>query len=197
MFRRLLPIAALLLPPCLFASNACPISDEAATAALSKDLAKYKGVTVHIDDCIAHIDGQVERLSDAWDIEKKLRKHDWLAGVTNYLTVVGPMVDDYTLRSKIAHELNWEGNTEIWSPLAVGVNRGVVSLHGVVRDSMMLDSVLYTVGSTKGVREIVSQVQIEPLLNISNVVEWTPRVFIYGVSYVGPMDPDVWYPRGR
>jgi hypothetical protein len=193
MIRRHLVFAGIFLfAQVLAASPLCSVPDSAAYSALNRELAKYKNVTVQIDDCIGHLSGHVDRLSDSWDIERKLRKHQWLAGVQNHLTVGGPVVEDGKLRATIAHELNWEGNAEIWYPISVAVNSGIVSLKGTVPDSMMLGTVLYTVASTKGVREIDSGIRVDSLLNIEDLVQWTPRTVIYGAPYVGPMDPDAW-----
>jgi osmotically-inducible protein OsmY len=198
MTRRFVIVAGIFLFAQILAANPlCSMPDSAADAALNRELAKDKNVTVEIDDCIVHLNGQVNRLSDAWDIEHQLRRHAWVAGVQSYLSVGGPVIEDGKLRATIAHELNWESNAEIWYPIAVGVKSGVVSLGGTVSNSMMLDSVLHTVASTKGVREIASSISVDPLLNIEDIVQWTPRSIIYETPYVGPMDPDLWSRRDK
>jgi osmotically-inducible protein OsmY len=174
------------LVPTLGVAQRCLAPDG---AALQKDVAKYKNITVTVDDCIVQLNGQVNRLSDSWDVENKFHKVGWSAGVTNYLSVVGPMVDDTKLRKNVAAMVNDEGYSDLRSPLGIAVQRGVVTLNGREPNPMLLDSMLYAVASVKGVRGIVSNVHVDPLLNVDELVEWTPRTTILWNNYVGPMFP--------
>jgi osmotically-inducible protein OsmY len=174
------------LVPTLVAAQGCLAPD---AEALRKDVAKYKNITVTVDDCIVQLNGQVNRLSDAWDVERKFRNFPWAAGVTNYLSVAGPVVDDAKLRRNVVGMINEEGYSDLRSPLGIGVRGGVVTLNGVEPNPMLLDSMLYAVASVRGVRVIVSNVQVDPLLNINELVEWTPRTVILWNNYVGPIYP--------
>src|SRR5580658_6405026 len=72
-----------------------------AAAQLQKDVAKYKTVTVTVDDCIVQLNGQVTRLSESWDVERKFRASAWASGVANYLSIAAPVVDDTKLRKNV------------------------------------------------------------------------------------------------
>ena len=174
------------LVPTLGVAQACVVPD---AAALRKDVAKYKNITLTVDDCIVQLNGQVNRLSDSLDVERKLRKLPWAAGVANYLSVAGPTLDDSKLRKNVLDMVNGQGYNDLRSPLGIGVQKGEVTLTGVEPNPMLLDSLLYAVASVKGVKGMVSNVQVDPLLNIDELVEWTPRTVILRNTYVGPMYP--------
>src|ERR1035438_5518576 len=99
-----------------FAAQPCVVPD---AAALSKDVAKYKTVTVTVDDCIVQLNGSVGRLSQSWDVERKFRKDSWSSGVANYLTVVTPTVNDNNLRRSVNRMLRYPGNNDLRSPLGL------------------------------------------------------------------------------
>lgn len=170
----------------LAAAPACVVPD---AAALSKDVAKYKTITVTVDDCIVQLNGSVGRLSQSWDVERKFRKDAWSSGVANYLTVVTPTVNDNNLRRSVNRMLRYPGNNDLRSPFGFQVNSGVVTMTGGSADPMMLDTVLYAVASIKGVRGVVSAVQFDPLLNIDSIAKWTPKTVLLPDIHPGPMVP--------
>jgi hypothetical protein len=183
---RLLVLAGILsFAQAAFAAQPCVVPD---AAELSKDVAKYKTVTVTVDDCIVQLNGNVGRLSESWDVERKFRKASWSSGVANYLTVVSPTVKDDNLRRSVNRTLRYPGNNDLRSPYGFQVQSGVVTMNGGASNPMMLDTVLYAVASIKGVRSVVSNVHLDPLLNIDSIVQWTPKTVIYPTAYIGPMD---------
>ena len=105
------------------AAQACVVPD---AAALSKDVAKYKTITVTVDDCIVQLHGHVGRLSQSWDVERKFRKDSWSSGVANYLTVVTPTVNDNNLRRSVNRMLRYPGNNDPRSPFGFQIGRAHV-----------------------------------------------------------------------
>jgi osmotically-inducible protein OsmY len=168
------------------AAQACVVPD---AAALSKDVAKYKTVAVTVDDCIVQLNGHVDRLSQSWDVERKFRKDAWSSGVANYLTVITRTVDDKNLRRSVNRMLRYPGNNDLRSPFGFQVQSGVVTMTGGSADPMMLDTVLYAVASIKGVRGVVSAVQLDPSLNIDDIVQWTPKTVLRPATQPGPIYP--------
>jgi hypothetical protein len=167
-------------------AQACVVPD---AAALSKDVAKYKTVTVTVDDCIVQLNGHVGKLSESWDVERKFRKDAWSSGVTNYLTVVTPAVTDQNLRRSVNRMLRFPGNNDLRWPFGFQVHSGVVTMTGGSADPMMLDTTLYAIASIKGVRGVVSAVQLDPLLNIDSIVQWTPKTVLLPVVQPGSLNP--------
>ena len=164
----------------------CVVPD---AAALSKDVAKYKHITVTVDDCIVQLNGQVSRLSRSWDVERKFRKAKWASGVSNNLTVNGPIVNDKNLQRSVNRMLRLPGNNDSRSPIGSQVHDGVVTMVGGTSNPMMLDTACYAIASIKGVRSIVSAVQLDPLVNIEEILQWTPKTVIRPDASAGPMVP--------
>src|SRR5258708_23549896 len=99
MFRKALGFAGLL---CASSVWACVgPTNTAIENGLSRDLAKYRTVTVTVDDCVAVLSGRVERLSDKLAAARHANKYGALTGVVNHINVVVPLVDDQTLVSDV------------------------------------------------------------------------------------------------
>ncbi len=173
---------ALLVPT----AQACTVPD---AAALSKDVAKYKTVVVTVDVCIVQLNGHVDQLSHSWDIERKFRKDAWSSGVANRLVVVAAIVTDQNLRRSVNRMLREPGNNDLRSPFGFQIQNGVVTVTGASGDPMMLDTTLYAIASIKGVRGVVSNVQFSSLVNIDDVIQWTPKTVFLPAPQPGPIYP--------
>ncbi|GEM_PF-3119770 len=184
---RLLALAAIIV----FAATAAFAQRCSApeAASLEKDVAKYKTVTVSVDDCVVTLSGSVNKLSDAWDIENKFRKYPWASRVANYITVIGGPTDDDKVRKDVAWTIAENGYSNLYAPLTIMVYRGQVTLAGGEPNPMILDDMLYSVAGVKGVHSIVSNVTMDAGLNIADSTHWTPRTTFFWPSYVGPIYP--------
>jgi osmotically-inducible protein OsmY len=160
-------------------------TNTAIAGALTKDLSKYKTVTVVVDDCVAVLSGQVERLSDKLTVARKAHKYEALDSVVNHIAVVTPMVDDQTLVQDVSRVL-WrdrERNFNLVS-FAVIAHDGEVTVSGLAYGPMPRDDALTLVASVRGVREILDRIEISPVASLYPYLS-DPHARIYGSDCAG------------
>ena len=183
MFRKSVGLAVLF---CASSVWACSGPTNAAIAgALTKDLSKYKTVTFTVDDCVAVLSGQVDRLSDKLAVERKARKYGALNAVVNHIAVQTPVISDDTLVQHISQTL-WgdrERNFNLPS-FAVVAHDGQVTVSGLAYSPMQRDDALTLVASIRGVREIVDRIEISPLASLYPYLS-DPHARLYGSDCAG------------
>lgn len=141
-------------------------TDLAVQTSLQEKLAKkYPDVRVTVDDRAATLTGTVQKYLDKVDAEKKARKYTALVHVTNRIAVAGPVVSDAELQAKLSKMLSadrpFQGN--VFDAYFIAVKDGVVTLGGYAHNQFARDSALGIVESEKGVKGVVSSVEILPL----------------------------------
>src|SRR5258708_801460 len=167
-------------------------TNDAVKGALSKDLAKYPGITVAVDDCVATLNGTVDRFTDKQSAERKARHYGALTSVVNRIGVGGPNVPDQELAKKLATELAYDrtsqGNVFDW--FTVDVRSGVVTVAGYAHNPMARDSALGIVDTAKGVKDVHNQIEVLPLSGFDDQIRIQAARRIYGgSSFIGSMDP--------
>jgi hyperosmotically inducible protein len=180
-----------------------PTNDEA-QARLAKDLAKYPGITVKVDDCMATLSGTVDRYTDKLAAYHKAHSFGALAGVVNNITVAGTTVPDEELSKKLTRALAYDHSmTDHFSVLdflttenafdwfKVEVKSGVVTLTGFAHNPMTHDSAAAIVDSEKGVKDVVDEVRELPVSITDDHIrlEAYRRIYYGGSSFIGSGDP--------
>jgi hyperosmotically inducible periplasmic protein len=167
-------------------------TNEAVRASLAKDLAKYPGVTVKVDDCMATLSGTVDRYTDKMSAAHKARSYGALSSIVNNINVGGSTVPDDQLASKLTKSLAYDrtmmGNVFDW--FTVSVNQGAVTIGGYAHNPMAHDSALGIVETTNGVKDVVDKVEVLPLSSFDDQIRMAAARRIYGgTSFLGSMDP--------
>ena len=157
-------------------------------ARLSKDLAKYKTVTVSVDDCVATLSGQADSMSDKLAALRKARKYGALNAVVNKIAVMVLDVDDQTLTRDVSRALfrDRERNFNLVS-FVVSAHNGEVTVSGLAYDTMHRDDALTLVASIRGVREILDQIQVSPIASLYPYLSNQHSV-IYGSDCAGTIE---------
>ena len=180
-----------------------PPTNDAIQASLSKDLAKYPGVSVKVDDCMATLSGSVDRYTDKLAAYHKAHSFGALTGVVNNIVVTGPVVPDEELAKKLARALAYDRSiTDHFSVLdflteenafdwfRVDVHHGAVTLTGYAHNPMAHDSALALVDFEKGVKDVVDQVEVLPVSMLDDDIRLEAFRRIYsGSSFIGSSDP--------
>ena len=170
---------------------AAPTND-AVKAALSKDLSKYPGITVKVEDCVATLSGAVDRYTDKQSAGRKARSYGALNKVVNSITVGGPSVADDELANKLARSLAYDrsmqGNVFDW--FTVSSENGAVTVAGYAHNPVARDSALGLVGATAGVKDVVNKIEVLPLSTFDDQIRLAAVRRIYGgSSFIGSLDP--------
>src|SRR5437667_6622908 len=120
----------------------------------SKD--KWKGITASTDDGIVTLHGSVKLLVDKLEAGKKADKVEHAQGDRNHVEVESN-VSDEQLRQQLSDKLRYDrvGYGIAFNAISAGVQNGVVTLGGDVRDYPARDSALAIAETTPGVKEVV------------------------------------------
>lgn len=157
------------------------IQQDATKTLQSKD--KWKGITPSTEDAIVTLQGNAKLLIDKLDAAKKLNKLDHVQGVRNHVEVEGN-VSDQQLQEQLSDKLRYDrvgmGNT--FNAFGLKVQNGVVTLEGDVRDYPARDSALAIVETTRGVKDVVDNVNVLPTSPMDDDIRIRVARAIYGNS---------------
>lgn len=146
---------------------------------LSKD--RYKGVTVQVQNGDVRLTGTVEKLYDKMQLEHKISRIKGVDGVHDHVQVAGD-VSDEQLRQQLADKLRYDrvGYGAVWNAINLGVENGIVTLSGTVRNPVDKDSAIAIVENTKGVKGINDELDVAPASPFDDDIRLRVAQAIYG-----------------
>ena len=129
---------------------------------LSSD-SKLQNVHAVTEDGIVTLAGSVKLYMDKLDAEKRVRSIKHVAGVRNLIEPETTVPDDVLLQ-KLAQKLSYDriGYGIMFNNLKLGVQNGVVTIAGDVRDYPARDSALAIVATEPGVKDVIDQINVLP-----------------------------------
>jgi osmotically-inducible protein OsmY len=121
-------------------------------------------VKASVEDGIVTLTGTVDLYQRKLDAAKLARKTASVQGVRNLITVAGPNVPDAELEQKLARKLRYVrvGYDNTFDYFALGVKDGVVTVEGQDRTGVGRDEALADIANMPGVKDVVSNISIEP-----------------------------------
>jgi hyperosmotically inducible periplasmic protein len=161
-------LAAGLLSATLFAQPAASTRyDNQIQTTVSQKLAaksQFGAVQSSVEDGIVTLTGTVDLYQRKLDAAKLARKTASAQGVRNLITVAGPNVPDEQLEQKLAKKLRYVrvGYDNTFDYFALGVKDGVVTVEGQDRTGVGRDEALADIANMPGVKDVVSNISIEP-----------------------------------
>jgi len=126
---------------------------------------QFKDVKVRVQNGVATLYGTVNLYEDKADADKRAHKAKGVAAVRNDIEVAGPNVPDEQLKAKLAEKLEYDrvGYGNMFDAISVGVQNGVVTLGGHALDYPTRDSALGLVSTYPGVKDVVDEIQVDPV----------------------------------
>lgn len=157
-------------------------TDLAVQSALGKDLAKYPGVTVKVEDNVATLTGKVARFTDKQSAERKAKSYGAVRRVVNLLAVDAPSVPDAELAQKLARSLSYDRSSQgnVFNWFGVDVKDGRVTVTGYARTPYDKESALGLVAAAKGVRDLEDKIEVLPLSSFDDGIRIAAARSIYG-----------------
>ena len=111
----------------------------------------------------------------------------------NLITVAGPTVTDAQLEQKLARKLRYVrvGYDNMFDYFALGVKDGVVTVEGADRTGVGRDEALADIANMPGVKDVVSNISIEPVSMFDDGLRVRAARVIYRDSVLSKyaMDP--------
>lgn len=128
------------------------------------------------------LQGSVPLYQDKLKAEKEARKAGHVSSLRDLVQVAGPEVSDAALAKKLANSLAYErvGYGNAFNAVSAGVNRGVVTLTGVVRTPTDEAAYLDLVQRTPGVKDVVNKIEVAPLSTFDDQLRIRLARAIYG-----------------
>ena len=126
---------------------------------------QFRGVQSSVEDGIVTLTGTVDLYQRKLDAAKLAKKTAQVQGVRNLITVAGPDVPDAQLEQKLARKLRYvrSGYDSTFDYFALGVKDGVVTVEGADRTGVGRDEALADIANMPGVKDVVSNISLEPV----------------------------------
>lgn len=185
-------LAAVLVLPAAFAQN-----DSAIQEAVQKTLngSRFKDVHASIQGGVVTLTGSVDLLSTKMNADQKVRHVKGVGAIRNDIQVNGTEISDQQLQVKLLHDIayNLMGYVPVqFQAISVQVHNGVVLLSGHAAGPIAASDAVAVVENTKGVRDLINDLQVDPVSEIDERIRWAEFRSIYGYPvfnrYV--MDPE-------
>jgi osmotically-inducible protein OsmY len=140
--------------------------NSAASDAQSKlDKPQFKNVKVTVENGVATMSGTVALYEYKVDADKRVHKIKGVSAVRNDIEVAGPTVSDAELKAKLVEKLTYDrvGYGNVFDSISLNVQNGVVTLAGHARTDVDKDSALALVSTYPGVKEVVNDIEVDPV----------------------------------
>lgn len=147
-------------------SAAVQATDLAASAAAVRlNKKQFASVKVTVENGVATLSGSVDLYEYKADAAKRVLHAKGVTAVRNQIEVAGPRVADQQLRDKLVEKLEYDrvGYGNVFDAIGVGVENGVVTLAGHAHNYVNRDSALALVSTTPGVKDLVDNIEVDPV----------------------------------
>jgi hyperosmotically inducible periplasmic protein len=129
--------------------------------------------------------GTVDIYAAKEDADKKVHHRKGVHSVENQIEVAGPVVEDMTLRNKLAEKLTYDRvgyGTTAFNAFTIGVENGVVTLGGVAYGPMDKDSAISLVSNYPGVKDVIDNIEVAPTSPMDDRIRLATARAIYGAT---------------
>jgi hyperosmotically inducible periplasmic protein len=169
-----------------FAQAAPRDAQSAITAAQAKlDKSPFKDVQVSVEpDGVAVLTGTVSLYEYKADAEKRVLHAKGVKAIRNNIQIAGPNLSDEQIANKLGPELAYsrEGYGNLFDAITLQVHDGVVTLGGHAHDYPNRDSALALAATTTGVKDVVDNIEVDPV----SEMDWGARMAIARAIYGYP-----------
>ena len=143
---------------------------------------RFKNVKVTVDNGIATLTGTVDLYEYKADADKRVHKVKGVTGVRNQIEVGGPTVSDQELQTKLAEKLSYDrvGYGNAFNAIGVKVENGVATVGGHARTDVDKDSALALVSTYPGVKDVVDDIEVDPVSMMDDQTRLQVARAIYG-----------------
>lgn len=187
-------IAAALVVPAAFAQN-----DGQPQAAAQKAIngSRFKGIQVSVQDGVATLTGTTDLLANKLAADQKVRHVKGVQAIRDEVQVTGQEMSDQQLTEKVGKAINSQlwGNVPIaFQAIGVQAQNGVVTLSGHAAGPIAASDALAVAENTKGVKDVVDNIQVDPVSNMDDEIRVREYRAIYGFPSlnkyaIDPMKP--------
>ena len=164
-------------------SHAADQQDVAGTVRSKLNKSQFKDVQVNVDaNGVATLSGTVGNYENKADADKIVHKVKGVSAVRNEIQVAGPDVSDAQLRKTLLDKLTYVsmGYGSVFDAITLEVQNGVVTLGGHSHDYPNRDSALAVVSTTPGVKDVVDNIEVDPVSPMDDGIRLAVARAVYG-----------------
>jgi osmotically-inducible protein OsmY len=190
------------ISPALFAAypvagaapQAASDNPAASDAAARLNKKEFRNVKVDVDaNGIATLSGTVDLYEYKVEADKRVHKAKGVSAVRNSIEVAGPTVSDDQLKAKLVEKLEYDqvGYGNMFDAISVDVQGGLVTLAGNALNYPAKDSALGLVSTYPGVKDVVDNIQVDPVSIMDDGIRVAVARAVYGFPALNhyAMDP--------
>jgi osmotically-inducible protein OsmY len=159
-------------------------------ASLQKSLnnSKFKNVTVKVANGVVTLGGTVDLYDIKEQADHKAHHTKNVRAVQNEIQVAGAEVSDQELQQKLLKKIEYDRvgyGTTAFNAISVNVQNGVVTLGGHAYGPVDKDSALSEARNTPGVKDVIDEIQVDPLSPMDDQIRVAVARAVYGF---GPLN---------
>jgi len=148
------------------------------------DKKQFKDVHAIVNNGVVKLTGAVSTYADKEDADHRTHKTKNVTAVDNEVQVApGSEVDDATLQKKLVEKVEYDRvgyGTTAFNSIGVSVHNGVVTLSGTAYGPTDKDSALSLVTHYPGVKDVIDNINVDPLSPNDDRIRITEFRTIYG-----------------
>jgi hyperosmotically inducible periplasmic protein len=187
-------LAAVLAVPAAFAQNQ---NDSQIQAAVQKALmgSRFNGVQVSVQNGTVTLTGSVDVVAEKFNADQKVHHVKGVGAVANEIQVNAAEIPDDKLQAKVMKAITYDlwGNVPVaFQAISVQVQNGVVTLGGHAAGPVAAADAFAVVANTKGVRDVINNIQIDPVSDFDDRIRVQEFRAIYGYPLLNQyaIDPE-------
>jgi len=178
-----LPLNSFAAPRSSGASMMMEDENAAAAAVTAKlDKKQFQNVKVSVENGIATLTGTVDLYEYKADADKRVHKVKGISAVRNEIQIAGPAIPDAQLKEKLLEKLQYDrvGYGNVFNAISLDVQNGSVTLGGHARTDVDKDSALALISTYPGVKDVVDEIQVDPVSIMDNQIRMQVARAVYG-----------------
>ena len=144
---------------------------------------KFKNVKASVENGIVSLAGTVDVYDTKADADRRVHRIKNVKGVENDIEVAGPEIPDSELQNKLLKAIQYDRvgyGTTAFNAIGVGVRNGVVTLSGHAYGPVDADSAVAVAANTKGVKDVVNDIQVDPVSPMDDRIRIAVFRSVYG-----------------
>ena len=150
---------------------------------LNKD--RFKQIQATVNGGIVNLTGKVAFFADKEDADRKVRHIKNVIAVRNQIEAGGAPVSDNELQEKLVRKLEYDRvgyGTTAFNAIGVLVSDGVITLGGHAYGPIDKASAVSVVSNTPGVRDVVDEIEVDPVSPMDDRIRIETARAVYGSS---------------
>jgi osmotically-inducible protein OsmY len=146
---------------------------------------KYKGIQVSVSNGVVTLTGSVDVVDTRNDAEKRVKRVKGVKAIDNEILAGGPDVPDAQLQQKLLKAIQYDRvgyGTTAFNAISVRVQNGVATLGGHAYGPVDADSAVAVASNMKGVKDVVNDIQVDPVSPMDDRIRIAAYRSIYGFT---------------